>query len=66
MANQLIDTLEIQWRPEKFEDKYREQVLELIKKKAAGEEIVTPPAVEPSGQVVDLMAALQESIERAA
>ena len=60
MAEQLIDSLTSDWEPERYEDTYREQVLELISKKAEGEEIVPAPAPEPA-KVVDLMAALEAS-----
>jgi DNA end-binding protein Ku len=66
MAKQLIGTLTEDFQPEQYHDEYREQLLELIEKKAAGEEIVTEPVVEEAdGKVVDLMAALEASLERA-
>jgi len=65
MAEQLIDALTGDFDPEKYEDTYREQLLELIEKKAAGEEIVAEPTVEEPGKVVDLMAALEASLARA-
>lgn len=64
MARQLVEQLTADWEPDKYHDDYREQVLELIERKAAGEEIVTEPEVEPSTKVLDLMAALEASIER--
>jgi DNA end-binding protein Ku len=65
MARQLIEALAGDFEPEKFHDQYREQVNELIEKKAAGEEIVAEPMVEEPAKVVDLMAALEESLARA-
>ncbi len=66
MANQLIETLAGDFTPEKYEDTYREQVLELIERKSNGEvgpvEVVTPAA---SADVVDLMAALEASVAAA-
>src|SRR5918995_233346 len=48
MAQQLIDSLSSDFEPEKYRDEYREKVLELIERKAAGEEIaVQPEAPEP-------------------
>jgi DNA end-binding protein Ku len=66
MAAQLIDSLSADFEPERFRDTYRDQVLELIEKKAAGEEIVveTPEAPEATS-VVDLMAALEASVKDA-
>src|SRR3954464_5445459 len=38
MASQIIDSLTTEWDPSRYHDTYREQVLELLKKKAKGEE----------------------------
>lgn len=67
MAEQLINTLEAEYEPEKFTDGYRERVLELIQKKSDGEEILIAEdtAPEASSQVVDLMAALEASVAAA-
>jgi DNA end-binding protein Ku len=65
MARQLIEALAGDFEPEKYHDEYREQVQELIEKKAAGEEIVAEPMVEEPAKVVDLMAALEQSLARA-
>ena len=46
MAEQLVESLAGPFEPEKYRDEYREQVLDLIGKKAAGEELVVP---EPHG-----------------
>jgi DNA end-binding protein Ku len=65
MARQLIEALSGEFEPEKYHDQYREQVLALIDKKAAGEEIVSEPLIEEPAKVLDLMAALEASLERA-
>jgi DNA end-binding protein Ku len=65
MAHQLIEALSGDFEPEKYADQYREQLRELIEKKAAGEEIVAEPMVEEPAKVVDLMAALEASLARA-
>lgn len=65
MAAQLIESLTADFVPEKFHDTYREAVLELIEKKAAGEEIVAPAAAAEPEKVVDLMAALEASVAAA-
>ena len=62
MANQLIGSLASDFDPAQYRDTYREQVLELIERKAQGEEIVAQPAVERPTPVVDLMAALEASL----
>jgi DNA end-binding protein Ku len=65
MATQLVDSLAGPFEPERFPDTYREKVLELIEKKAAGEELEVAPAAEASPKVVDLMAALEASVAAA-
>lgn len=65
MAGMLIDSLsEEVFEPDNFHDKYREAVLELVEAKAAGQ-TMTPPTKETTGEVVDLMAALQASVDSA-
>jgi DNA end-binding protein Ku len=64
MARQLVDTLSGEFDPEKYHDEYREEVLALIERKAAGEEIVAPAAPEEPAKVLDLMAALEASLAR--
>jgi DNA end-binding protein Ku len=65
MAEQLIDSLSAEFEPEKFHDTYREAVLELIERKAAGEQVVAPAAAAEPDKVVDLMAALEASVAAA-
>jgi DNA end-binding protein Ku len=62
MAEQLIESLSADFEPEKFHDEYREQVLNLIERKAAGEEIAVQPEVEEPAAAPDLMAALEASL----
>jgi DNA end-binding protein Ku len=66
MARQLVESLAADhFEPEKYHDEYREQVLDLIERKAGGEEIVAEPMVEPPAKVLDLVAALEASLEKA-
>jgi DNA end-binding protein Ku len=62
MAQQLIDSLSSDFEPEKYHDEYREKVLELIERKAAGEEIAVQPEAPAPKKVPDLMAALEASL----
>ena len=62
MAEQLIDSLSADWDPDQFHDEYRERVLELIERKAAGEEIAVQPQAEEPSAAPDLMAALEASL----
>jgi DNA end-binding protein Ku len=65
MARQLVDSLTEPFDPDKFEDNYRFRVLDLIERKAAGEELVAPPTPAAEEKLVDLMAALEESVREA-
>jgi DNA end-binding protein Ku len=62
MAQQLIDSLSADFDPGKFKDEYRERVLDLIERKAAGEEIAVQPEAEDAAPAPDLMAALEASL----
>jgi DNA end-binding protein Ku len=62
MAQQLIDSLSSDFEPEKYRDEYREKVLELVERKASGEEIAVQPEAPKPTQVPDLMAALEASL----
>lgn len=66
MAGSLVDTLSSDFDPAAFRDEYREAVLALLEQKLAGQDVLIPPEVEQpeAGTVVDLMAALQESVRR--
>jgi DNA end-binding protein Ku len=64
IAVQLVESLSAAWEPERYHDEYREAVLSLIERKAAGEEIAVAPTAEPSDEPVpDLMAALKASLD---
>jgi DNA end-binding protein Ku len=66
MAEQLIGSLTSDFDPEKYRDEYRERVLDLIERKAEGEEIAVSAApAEEAKPVPDLMAALEASIKAA-
>ena len=65
MAGELIESLASDFDPDKYRDSYREQVLDLIERKAEGEEIAVQPQEEERPEVPDLMAALEASIASA-
>lgn len=65
MAEQLIESLSEKFDPDKFRDTYREKVIELIEKKAEGQEIAVQAVSESPTPVVDLMAALEASLAAA-
>jgi DNA end-binding protein Ku len=65
MARQLVESLAaVGFEPEKYHDQYREQLLDLIARKEAGEDIVAEPHTEPPAKVLDLVAALEASIAK--
>jgi DNA end-binding protein Ku len=63
MAKQVIDSLSTDFDPTAYEDEHRAELLKLIERKAAGEDIVSAEAEEPKPtKAPDLMAALEESL----
>jgi DNA end-binding protein Ku len=63
MARALVENLSERFDPEKYDDSYRKELLSLIRKKAKGQKL-PEPQVEEGGEVIDLMAALRESVQR--
>jgi DNA end-binding protein Ku len=62
MAKTLIENLAAKWEPDRYHDRYRNQLLRLLRKKAEGKPL-PEPQVEEGGEVVDLMEALRESVQ---
>ena len=62
MAKSLVENLSAEFEPERYDDTYRAELLELIRSKAEGGQLPEPR--EEEAQVVDLMQALRESVER--
>jgi DNA end-binding protein Ku len=62
MAKSLVENLSAKFDPERYDDTYRSELLELIRSKAEGAPLPEPR--EEEAQVVDLMQALRESVER--
>src|SRR4051794_11074277 len=66
MANMLVETLAGDFDPGEFEDDYAEAVESLVKAKIEGGEVKrTETSTKSSGEVVDLLAALQRSVAAA-
>lgn len=63
-AIMLIDQLTTTFEPEKYKDDYRLALQELIERKVNQDEGKTPSEAAPRQNVVDLMSALQASIEK--
>jgi len=63
MAKQLIESLTTDFKADRYRDEYREELLDLLERKAAGKEVVAAPTEEPKPtKAPDLMAALEESL----
>ena len=62
MATMLVESLTAEFEPEKYRDEYRDKVLDLIERKASGEEIAVQPEAPAPAKVPDLMAALEASL----
>jgi DNA end-binding protein Ku len=65
MAKQLVDSLSRPFDPNDFENEHKRDLMALIEKKLAGEEITAAPEPEKREPVPDLMAALQASLAEA-
>ena len=64
-AKLLIDSMSAEWNADNYADTYRQRVEELIDRKRQGEVVVTGGDTRPAAPVVDLMDALQASVEAA-
>jgi DNA end-binding protein Ku len=62
MAKALVESLSADWDPERYHDRYRNELLDLLRRKAEGAPL-PEPAEETGGEVVDLMEALRQSVE---
>jgi DNA end-binding protein Ku len=67
MARMLVDSMAGDFEPEGHEDDYQSAIESLVTAKLDGGDVTEPPAAdeEEEGQVVDLLAALQRSVDRA-
>ncbi|MBE3589697.1 MAG: Ku protein [Firmicutes bacterium] len=63
IAEQLVQSLAVPFQPERYRDRYREALQELIERKVAGQELVAPARAEETVPM-DLLAALEESVRR--
>jgi DNA end-binding protein Ku len=61
MAKTLIENLAAKFDPGKYHDRYRNELLDLLQKKAKGQKLPEPTEDE-GGEVVDLMEALRQSV----
>jgi DNA end-binding protein Ku len=62
----LIENMSDEFEPDKYRDEYRERVQAMLDEKSKGGEItVVAPEAPHRGQIIDLMQALKQSIEKA-
>jgi DNA end-binding protein Ku len=66
IAKKLVESLTDEWDPSRYKNTYRNRIEELIEEKRQGHAIVVSSTEGPKSNVVDLMSALQASIERTA
>jgi DNA end-binding protein Ku len=65
MATSLVDSMAASFKPDEFSDDYQEALGQLIEAKAEGAEVPERPEEKGPGEVVDLMTALERSVEQA-
>jgi DNA end-binding protein Ku len=64
MASRLIESFTAHWKPELYEDTYRDELMAVIEAKRKGKQVHAAAEVEEGEEPPDLMTALRESIER--
>jgi DNA end-binding protein Ku len=65
LANQIIDSLSGDWNPKQYRDTYTEELEDLIERKAKGQKVTIEESPQEEGELLDLMAALEKSVEAA-
>jgi DNA end-binding protein Ku len=63
LATQIVDSLAGEWKPEQYHDTYAEELKRRIKAKDKGKKVVSEDTKAPKADVLDLMEALQKSVE---
>src|SRR6188768_843600 len=65
MAKQLVGAMTAEFDPSQYKDEYREALQQIIEAKVDGKETVEIEAPEEGGKLIDLMAALEASVNAA-
>lgn len=65
MATSLVESMAGDFDPDTFTDDYRDALEKVIAAKAEGAELPEQPEAEDKGDVIDLMTALERSVEKA-
>ena len=63
MAKQLVSAMTGEFEPGKYKDEYRDALMQVIEAKIEGHAPVVQEPVEESGNLIDLMAALEASVK---
>jgi DNA end-binding protein Ku len=64
MAKSLVMSLASEWKPEKYTDEYRDNLMRIVRAKAKGKKIVLPAeGEEPKAEVINLMERLRRSLD---
>jgi DNA end-binding protein Ku len=61
----LIENMSDGFKPEKYRDEYRERLQAMLDEKSKGQEITIAAPAPRQGQIIDLMQALKQSIDKA-
>jgi DNA end-binding protein Ku len=65
LGAQLIEDMSDEFKPEKYRDEYRERIQAMLEEKSKGQEITVAAQEAPRhAQIIDLMQALKQSIEK--
>src|SRR3954463_5490915 len=65
MARQLVSAMTAEFDPADYKDEYRDALMQVIESKIEGHEVTAPEPAEETGKLVDLMAALEASVNAA-
>ena len=65
MARQLVSAMTAEFDPSAYKDEYRDALMQVIESKIEGHEVTAPEPAEETGKLVDLMAALEASVNAA-
>lgn len=65
MAKQLVSAMTGEFDPEQYHDEYRQALEAIIRSKVEGQEVVEVAEPEEGGKLIDLMAALEASVNAA-
>jgi DNA end-binding protein Ku len=65
MAENLVGMMATKFEPEEYKDEYKKAILELVEAKVEKREVIAAAEPEAETTVVDLMAALKASVEKA-